>query len=83
MAITKSGSLIGGMIDESMLLPSILNCKNIPDVKTLAFSIAGRYKLPGVDNMFIEQFNTLLINRDYAGAAAIAAQSPGALIRNQ
>jgi clathrin heavy chain len=83
LAITKSGSLIGGVVDESMLLPTIMNAKHIPNVKQLAFQIAGRYKLPGVDNMFIEQFNTLLISGDYAGAAQVASQSPGALIRNQ
>jgi clathrin heavy chain len=83
LAITKSGSLIGGMVDEANLLPSLLNCKHIPNIKQLAFAIAGRYKLPGVDNMFIEQFNTLLIGGDYAGAALIASQSPGSLIRNQ
>lgn len=83
LAITKSGSLIGGVVDENMLLPALLNAKHIPNVKQLAFQIAGRYKLPGVDNMFIEQFNALLISGDYAGAAQIAAQSPGALIRNQ
>jgi clathrin heavy chain len=60
LAITKSGSLIGGVVDESTLLPTIMNAKNIPNAKQLAFQIAGRYKLPGVENMFIEQFNTLL-----------------------
>jgi clathrin heavy chain len=83
LAITKSGSLIGGVVDESTLLPTIMNAKNIPNAKQLAFQIAGRYKLPGVENMFIEQFNTLLISGDYAGAAQVASQSPGALIRNQ
>ena len=56
---------------------------NIPNSKNLAFEIAGRYKLPGLDNIFVEQFNMALLSGDYAGAARIAAKSPGALIRNQ
>jgi hypothetical protein len=48
LAITKSGSLIGGFIDENSLLPTLLNCNHIPNVKQLAFEIAGRYKLPGL-----------------------------------
>jgi clathrin heavy chain len=33
----------------------ILNsCCHIPDVVQLAFQLAVRYKLPGVDNMFVD-----------------------------
>jgi clathrin heavy chain len=60
-----------------------MNSNNIPNNKNLAFEIAGRYKLPGLDNIFVEQFNMALLSGDYAGAARIASKSPGNLIRNQ
>lgn len=82
LAITKGGSLMGGIIDEQSLIPTIMN-SNIANSKNLAFEIAGRYKLPGLDNIFLEQFNMALLSGDYAGAARIASKSPGALIRNQ
>lgn len=58
------------------------NCKHIPNVQQLAFTIAGRYNLPGVDGMFTSQFNNYLVNGDYANAAKIASMSPGTLLRN-
>ena len=59
------------------------NCKHIPNVQALAFTLAGRYNLPGVDNMFIHQFNNFLVQGDYGNAAKIASMSPGTLLRNQ
>lgn len=59
------------------------NCKHIPNIQQLAFSLAGRYNLPGVDNMFIHQFNNFLVQGDYGNAAKIASMSPGTLLRNQ
>jgi clathrin heavy chain len=83
LAMTKSGSLYGGLIDENSLLVHLMNnCKHIPNAQQLAFTIAGRYNLPGVDNMFLNQFNNYLVNGDYANAAKIASMSPGTLLRN-
>lgn len=84
LAMTKTGSLYGGLIDENNLVNHLLNnCKHIPNVQALAFSLAGRYNLPGVDNMFIHQFNNFLVQGDYGNAAKIASMSPGTLLRNQ
>lgn len=84
LAVTKSGALYGGLIDENVLVQHLINnCKHIPNNQQLAFSLAGRYNLPGVDNMFMSQFNNYLVNGDYANAAKIASMSPGTLLRNQ
>ena len=82
--MNKAGSLFGGLIDENSLLLHLMNnCKHIPNVQQLAFTIAGRYNLPGVDNMFMSQFNNYIVGGDYANAAKIASMSPGTLLRNQ
>lgn len=82
--MNKSGSLFGGLIDENSLLMHLMNnCKHIPNVQQLAFTIAGRYNLPGVDNMFLSQFNNYIVNGDYQNAAKIASMSPKTLLRNQ
>ena len=71
-------------IDENGLLPHLLgNCQHIPNVQQLAFTIAGRYNLPGVDNIFMGQFNNFIVNGDYQNAAKIASMSPGTLLRNE
>lgn len=83
LAIGKDGTLLGGMIDENTLLPYLMTaCNHIPNIQQLAFSIAGRYNLPGVDNIFLGQFNNFIINNDYQNAAKIASMSPGTLLRN-
>lgn len=65
------------------MLPHLLtNCNHIPNVQQLAFTIAGRYNLPGVDNIFLGQFNNFIVNGDYSSAAKIASMSPGTLLRN-
>jgi clathrin heavy chain len=60
----------------------INNCKHLPNVQQLVFSLAAKYSLPGVDNIFLGQFNNFIINGDYVNAARIASMSPGALLRN-
>lgn len=84
LAITKNGSLYGGLIDENSLITHLMNnCRHIPNVQQLAFSLAGRYNLPGLETMFVNQFNNYLVQGDYANAAKIASMSPGTLLRNQ
>lgn len=83
LALSKNGSLLGGMIDEQGLIPYLMNnCKHIPNIQQLVFTLAGRYSLPGVDNVFLGQFNNFIVSGNYADAAKIASMSPGNLLRN-
>ena len=59
------------------------NCKHLPNIQQLVFTLAGRYSLPGVDNIFLSQFNNYVVSGDYGNAARIASMSPGNLLRNQ
>ena len=84
LALSKTGSLYGGLIDENALLPHLMqNCKHLPNLQQLVFSLASRYSLPGVDNIFISQFNNFIVGGNYQDAAKIASMSPGTLLRNQ
>lgn len=58
------------------------NCKHLPNIQQLVFSLASKYSLPGVDNIFLGQFNNFIVSGDYANAAKIASMSPGNLLRN-
>ena len=81
--VGKEGVIYSINVDETQLVNYILQqCRHIPDVVQLAFKLASRYKLPGVDNMFVEQFNRLLVAGDVTNAAKIAASAPGTLLRN-
>jgi clathrin heavy chain len=81
--IGKEGVVYSINVDEAQLVPHLLNtCRHIPDVVQVAFKLASRYKLPGVDGMFMDQFNRLLVAGDILNAAKIAASAPGTLLRN-
>lgn len=82
IAINKGGAVITSDIDPSAYIPHILRSTHIPDNTNLGFRLAVRFKLPGVENLMVEQFNRLLISGDFAGAAKVAASSPGTTIRN-
>lgn len=81
--INKNGQVLLSRIDENQMIPYLVsNCQFIPEITQLAFKLAARYKLSGADNMFIEQFNKMLLAQDYKQAALVAANAPGTLLRN-
>jgi clathrin heavy chain len=48
----------------------------------MAFKLAQRFSLKGADELFVQQFNKLLMSGDFAGAAKVARDAPGTLLRN-
>ena len=84
LVISKSGSLISAAIDEkSYIAHLVTQCGYaIPDVNTVALKLAARYSLPGCDTLFVDLFNNMLVSGNYQGAAKIASQAPGTLLRN-
>lgn len=83
ICINKAGQIIALNIDEQNFIPYIINnCKHIPDNVGLAFKLAQRFQLKGADELFVTQFNKLLMSGDYAGAARVARDAPGTLLRN-
>jgi clathrin heavy chain len=84
ICINKAGQVISLNIDEQNFIPFIINlCRHIPDNVGMAFKLAQRFHLPGADELFVTQFNKLLMQSDYAGAARVARDAPGTLLRNQ
>lgn len=46
LALSKNGSLIGGLIDEHSLLPFLMaNFKHLPNLVELVFELASKYKM--------------------------------------
>ena len=84
LVISKSGSLISAALDEKGYISHMVTqCSYaIPDVSTVALKLAARYSLPGCDNLFVDLFNNMLVSGNYQGAAKIASQAPGTLLRN-
>mmetsp|Transcript_15628 Transcript_15628/g.21170 ORF Transcript_15628/g.21170 Transcript_15628/m.21170 type:complete len:228 (+) Transcript_15628:361-1044(+) len=81
--INKAGQVSAINVDEQNLVSYIMNAQHIQDNRNVAFKLASRFKLPGADEIFMQQFNMSLASNDYAGAARAARDAPGALLRNQ
>jgi len=83
IAINRNGQMLAINVDENNLIPYIMNqCGHIADNVGLAFKLAQRHSLPGADDLFKAQFEKLFASGDFKGAALIARDAPGTLIRN-
>jgi len=81
--INKAGQVGAINIDENNLVSYVMNAQHIPDQRNVAFKLASRFKLPGADDIFLQQFNMALASSDFAGAARAARDAPNDLLRNQ
>lgn len=72
VAINKSGQVLAVEINKDTIVPYVLN--KLSNVQ-LALSLASRGGLPGAENLFLQQFDTLLNQGDYSNAAKVAASS--------
>lgn len=70
--INKKGQVLAVEVAKEQIVPYIL--KKLSNV-SLALTVAKRGGLPGADDLFNKQFETLLANGDYQNAAKVAASS--------
>jgi clathrin heavy chain len=83
IVINRAGQIFSINVEENNLIPYINSCGHIPDNKQLSFKLAQRFSLPGADDLFMLMFNHKLASQDYQGAAVVARDAPGTLLRNQ
>ena len=78
IGVNRKGQVLCVSLDEQTVVPYIVGqLKNLP----LALSLATRGNLPGAENLIVHQFEQLLAQGDYRGAAKIAADSPAGALR--
>jgi len=78
IGITRRGSVIHIGVNESSIVPFVVG--TLRD-QTLAIELASRLNLPGADELYAQQFSTLLASGDITGAATVAANSPRGILR--
>ena len=83
ITINRMGQIFSINVQEAALIPFINQAAHIPNNKELSFKLAQRFHLPGADDLFVMLFNQKLTTGDYAGAAIVARDAPGTLLRNQ
>jgi len=83
IVINKAGNIYAINVEENNLIPYINSAGHITDNKTLSFKLAQRFSLRGADEIFVQMFQQKMMSGDYAGAANVAKDAPGTLLRNQ
>ena len=82
IVINRGGQIFSINVEENNLIPYINSTSHIADNKQLSFKLAQRFHLSGADEVFKQLFNQKIASSDYAGAANIARDAPGTLLRN-
>lgn len=78
LGITRRGQVLYVSINEAGLVPYVVG--TLRDTQ-LAIDLASRLNLPGADDLYASQFNSLIASGDVAGAAKVAADSPRGFLR--
>jgi hypothetical protein len=78
VGVNRRGQVLSVSVDETTIIPYLLQN---PANSGLAVKLASRAGLPGADNLYAGQFDTLLSSGNYAEAAKIAANSPRGFLR--
>ena len=79
MGVNRRGQVLSVSIDERNIIPYITNTlKNYQ----LAIDLSARCGLPGAEDLFDRQFQQLFSQGNFQGAAKVAADSPGGVLRN-
>jgi len=78
IGVNRKGQVLSVSLNEQTVVPYIVSqLKNFQ----LALRLATRASLPGAENLITHQFEQLLGQGDYKGAAKIAADSPAGSLR--
>jgi len=76
IGVNKKGQVLSVSVDDSTIIPYILGTLNNTE---LAFKLASRANLPGADDLYVRQYQTLFQSGQYGEAAKVAASSPRVL----
>jgi clathrin heavy chain len=78
IGVNKKGQVLSVNVDDQTIVPYILTTLNNTE---LAFKLASRANLPGADDLYIKQYQSLFQSGQYSEAAKIAANSPRGILR--
>jgi len=73
IGVNKKGQVLSISIDEQTIIPYILTVLNNTD---LTFKMTSCGSLPGADNLYVWQYQTLFQSSQFGEAAKVAASSP-------
>jgi clathrin heavy chain len=77
--VNKKGQVLSVNVDEQTIIPYTLTTLNNME---LAFKLASRGNLPGVDDLYVKQYQQLFASGQFNEAAKVAASSPRVCAEN-
>ncbi|KAF9336702.1 hypothetical protein BG006_007769 [Podila minutissima] len=78
IGVNRKGQVLSVSIDESNLVPYIVNTLGNTE---LALKVASRNGLPGADELYVQRFQQLFQSGNFGEAAKVAATSPRGILR--
>ena len=78
IGVNRKGQVLSVTVDEDNVVPYIQSQLSNP---ALALRMSTRCNLPGAEGLFTAQFNQLMSQSDYKGAAKLCADSPKQVLR--
>lgn len=78
LVVNRKGQVLSVQLNEQTAVPYIMSQLSNP---ALALTLASRAGLSGADNLYSQQFESLLASGQYTEAAKVAASSPRGLLR--
>eukprot|EP00824_Muranothrix_gubernata_P004637 TRINITY_DN15925_c0_g1_i1.p1 TRINITY_DN15925_c0_g1~~TRINITY_DN15925_c0_g1_i1.p1 ORF type:complete len:1721 (+),score=473.39 TRINITY_DN15925_c0_g1_i1:271-5163(+) len=80
IGVNRKGQVLSVSVDRDLIIPYI--CNTLQNFE-LAITMSVRSNLPGADDLFQKQFNSLFQKMQYKEAAQLAASSPQGILRTQ
>lgn len=79
--VNRKGQVMSALANENSLVNYVMSLQALPTRVEVAFNLARRFRLPGADELFQQQFNRFFASGDYKNAALVVAQCKGGSLR--
>jgi len=79
--VNRKGQVVSVAANENSLVNYVMALQAVPNRVEIAFNLARRFRLPGADELFQQQFNRFFASGDYKNAALVVAQCKGGALR--
>mmetsp|Transcript_39448 Transcript_39448/g.98764 ORF Transcript_39448/g.98764 Transcript_39448/m.98764 type:complete len:1743 (+) Transcript_39448:183-5411(+) len=82
LVVNRKGDVLTATVNADTLVNYIqTNLRHLPNATHIAFGLAKKFKIPGADELFVQQFNQAFARGEYKEAAKVAAQCASGALR--
>jgi clathrin heavy chain len=81
--VSRRGQVMSAQVNEAAVVNYVMNLQALANRVDIAFTLARRFRMPGADELFQQQFNRYFASGDFKNASLIVAQCKGGALRSQ